>query len=200
MAKIVVMGCVLPVVGFIAFNQGTKTKVIEHMWRVWEGRASAAPALLVGVADIELLRRVSFNPKDAMEKRKVLRDGQASIFADSWSTWLGTKLTDHVMTTSQARCKGALTSTLAITDADNPGWRATGWAWDNERHVVPEKIVLVNQVSVVVGYGLGGFHTPAPMDAAGWLGEFVGIVPDDVSAFALLDNGSVACPLARSLP
>jgi hypothetical protein len=196
--KLAIMLCTLPFVIFIGLNQRSEIESIQNDWHVWERRSSAIPALLTGVADSELIGMVSRYPDEAMQSRKILMQGHASVFSDAWSSWLGTKLTDHTVMAPEKRCKGAVTSTFAISDKDYPGWRATGWAWDDDRKLAPQKIILIDQNGMVIGYGLGGFHNAAPMVGAAWLGEFIGTDPDSMRALALLDNDTVACTLEKS--
>jgi len=62
-----------------------------------------------------------------LDRAPLLRERHLSIFADQWSDWLGTLLTDHARLGDPERCRGAIDQVAAVGAADAKGWRASGW-------------------------------------------------------------------------
>ena len=191
------MVCALPVVVFIGFAQGDQVPV-RQPWQVWEVRTKVAPGLLADVRDVDIYKGMSNGVDITWQRRKILKAARASIFADGWSTWLGTPLTDHVGLTDPGRCRGAFASAIYIADAEKPGWRAIGWAADRRRKRGLDKIVFADAQGVVAGYGIGGFHLAAPVKRAGWVGAVRARDIGDVRALALVDDERAACPLGAA--
>jgi len=57
-------------------------------------------------------------------------------------------------------------------------------------------VVIADASGRIVGYGLSGFPKRA-VARGGWHGHFAAAQPGSIVAYALLDNGRMACPLGR---
>jgi hypothetical protein len=170
-------------------------------------RREATTALLADVLDAEMLAKVNPNVPKLVDIAAQLRAGNLSLFGDPWSGWINTPLIEHTRIGDQSRCRGAVTVATRITGSDRPGWRASGWAWGNDRDAAPDKIVMTDEAGRVIGYGLAGF-APEAADLphregwrrSGWHGHFTEIEAAPVIAYALIDKERTACRLRSSLP
>ena len=145
----------------------------------------------------EALVRVYPTPSVPWDRAPLLRERHLSIFADQWSDWLGTLLTDHARLGDAERCRGGIDQVAAVGVSDARGWRASGWTWDAERRTVPGRVVVADATGRVVGYGLSGFPRAVGGEGGDWHGHFAAAQPVSIVAYALLDDGRTACPLGR---
>src|SRR5258707_15127679 len=154
-------------------------------------------ALLAGVNDPVAFGQVYPHPMRVTEQAAKLKSQHLSIFADEWSAWLGTPVTDHLRLGEAARCRGGIDEVVGLANAGRPEWRISGWAWDNVGSSAAERIILVDAAGRVVGYGLSGF---APKEGglgrSGWRGHFSAERAVAITAYALVDQQREACPLA----
>ena len=183
-----------PLLILVAVNQYAMVHDIEDGWQPYDKAMSAAPALLAGVNDQELLSNVTFDSASAIEKSKALRDGHASIFSDAWTHWLGAPLRAHA-TLSDGGCVGAISSTKAIDDPKAAGWRVVGRAWDTQRNKATKKLLLTDEDGTIVGFAIGDLRVD-PASDANWIGEVAGRPARPVAIYALSKSGE-ACFLAR---
>jgi hypothetical protein len=166
--------------------------------RAWTlPRLEATTALLANVDDPEALVRVYPVPSVPWDRTPLLRERHLSIFADQWSDWLGTLLIDHARLDEPTRCRGGVDQVAAVGASDPRGWRVSGWGWDAERRSVPARIVIADASGHIIGYGLSGFPKAGGGEGGGWHGHFAAALPGSIVAYALLDNGRMACPLGR---
>ena len=126
-----------------------------------------------------------------------MRERHLSIFAEEWIDWLGTRLAEHAPLVDPARCQGGIDQVTPVGAPEPTGWSAAGWAWDTKRGAVPSRIVIADVNGRIVGYGLAGFAKAGPRNGGGWRGHFAAAQSAPVAAYALLDNGSIACRLGR---
>jgi hypothetical protein len=166
-------------------------------------RAEATTALLAGVVDQEALGLVYPNLPMLLVHSAYLRAKQRSVFSEPWSHWLDTPLTENVAIADQARCRGEINAISPVPTAQRPEWRASGWAWDNERRAAAQRIVITDGADRVIGYGVGGFE-PSPSEMShhgsnrsGWHGHFSQAAPASIIAYAVLDHYRTACRLTR---
>ena len=173
-------------------------RAFAKTWRDWSlQRQEATTALLAGVNDPVAFGQVYPHPMRVTEQAAKLKSQHLSIFADEWSAWLGTPVTDHLRLGEAARYRGGIDEVVRLANAGRPEWRISGRAWDNLRDSAAERIVLVDAAGRVVGYGLSGF---APKEGglgrSGWRGHFSAERAVAITAYALVDQQREACPLA----
>jgi hypothetical protein len=180
---------------------GAQTNFVAAAEQWATSHLEASTALLADVYDSNALQGV-YPPDGAIpfERARSLRAGHLSIFADAWSAWWGTPLAEHVRLTEAARCRGGLDKVSPVAATVHPGWRASGWAWDNDRGAPPSHIVLIDGMGRIVGYALGGFATPQAdrPEGSGWHGHFAAKQDSSTTAYALVDDDRTACPLGRA--
>ena len=174
-------------------------RAFAKTWWDWSvPRREAITALLAGVDDPLALGRVYPDPALVNEQAAKLRAQHLSIFADEWSAWLDTPVTDHLRLGEAARCRGGIDEVLPLAGSMRPQWRISGWAWDNLRDLAAERIILVDAAGQVVGYGLSGFAPKArALRRSGWHGHFSAEKSVVITAYALVDQQREACPLAH---
>jgi hypothetical protein len=163
-------------------------------------RREARTALLANVDDPASLRVIYPNPDRPKALAAELRAQHLSVFADEWSTWLGTPLVDHIQLGDPTQCRGGIDQITRLPVSGRAQWRASGWAWDNARREPPDRIVVVDDAGGVVGYALGGYPPKLGSDVpkhSGWRGYFTAENIASVRAYALVDSERTACPLAR---
>ena len=171
-------------------------------------RDAATPALLADVAD-PLLSRLFPDAATPLQLRPILQSAHTSVFSEDWANWIGTPLADHAPFADANSCQGSFDKAVAIIDEAHPGWRAVGWARSVPRGRALHRIVLVDAVGLVRGYGLGGLGPDAQVigmsaletaEDTGWIGAFTGSDPMSVTAYALLDGTPrrAACPLGMA--
>jgi hypothetical protein len=167
-------------------------------------RREATTALLTGVGDVEALGRVYPNGVGALERAVDLRARHLSIFSEPWSQWLDTPLGEHIRIADPSRCRGVIATAEPVLDSLRPGWRVSGWAWDNNAQTAPNRIVMTDDKGRVEGYGLNGFFPSTSPDMphrtgwkrSGWRGHFTLSKSPSVIAYALLDHDNTACRLS----
>jgi hypothetical protein len=83
-----------------------------------------------------------------------------------------------------------------------PGWRLTGWAWDNKARRSPRYIVLADDSGLVAGVALSGFPLPPGFAALSprltgstWKG-YVNGQPRPITAYMLEADERSLCPVA----
>lgn len=183
-----------PLLVLVAMNQQEMVSGIEDGWRPYVRSMSAAPALLAGVNDKELLSHITFDTAAAIRKSKALRDGHASIFSDPWSHWLGAPLRAHA-SPRDGGCAGSVSLTKAIDDSSAAGWRVVGRAWDTQRNEAPRRLLLTDEEGAIVGFAVGGLRVDPPSDD-NWIGEVAGRPARPVEVYAL-SKSDEACLVAR---
>jgi hypothetical protein len=74
-----------------------------------------------------------------------------------------------------------------------------GWSWDDAAGQAARRIVLADDGGRVVGYGLGGYPAgkPGRFRRSDWRGYYRAAADVPITAYALVDGGRAACPLAR---
>ncbi len=164
------------------------------------------PAVLANVADGQILAVTYPDPPTPLARRPLLVAARTSVFADAWSTWLGTPLRAHV-TVTPGGCVGEFGATRRVADTPTPGWRATGWVRLAKSRQAHPRILLASAAGEVIGYGLGGQdlrRLTGKIPAGGaldheWIGAFSGRDPTGVTAFALMDDGHTTCRIGEAL-
>jgi hypothetical protein len=204
-ASVLVMTLALPITMLAAMTEGFYDTVAS---RAVAGNRAAIPAALVGISDTELLTRSYPRPEVPLQRTPLLRAAGTSIFHDPWSAWLGTALSTHVRRIDSTVCEGSFNGARQVTFGTEPGWRAVGEAAYSGGGAAVRKVLLVDVLGLIVGYGIGGLdlqaiNIPSPTvrhHGMGWIGAFKADSPRTVAAYGLITPGPVACPLgvARS--
>ena len=196
-----VMAVSLPLALLMAASEG-KNVQIGTLWA--SQRAAATPALLADLPDNRLLTFLYPDPSKPLRKSIALREARSSVFVDAWAGWLGTPLSDHVTATDNTQCQGTFDRSMLLTDAPAlQSWRAVGQVWTRANAAPLERLVLVDSIGRVVGYGIGGLDlaalgiagSPAHATATGWVGAYKQDNPASVTAYALVSPGPAACRL-----
>jgi hypothetical protein len=162
-------------------------------------RHEAASALLAGVNDDDVMRAIHPTPSYIAEQATKLRAHHLALFAEPWSDWLGTPLSEHSTLSQAGQCRGAIDWVLLLPHLPGAQGRLTGWATGAAGQRV-DRIVITDSAGAVVGYALGGFaaSSEVPIESA-WHGHFSSRHGDVLTAYALLNQDRTACPLAHSL-
>jgi hypothetical protein len=184
------------VVGLVSVQHAAVKTGLE--WA--EPRRTATAALLAGVYDRDALFNVyPFDPARVARLADALRERRLSIFADDWGTWRGTPLFDHVAGADPARCRGGIDRVVSLPAAGSEGRQMIGWSWDDAAGQAARRIVLADDGGRVVGYGLGGYPAgkPGRFRRSDWRGYYRAAADVPITAYALVDGGRAACPLAR---
>lgn len=195
--RLLAMALSLPLLLGLALVQSSFVKV-GLAWVL--PRREAITALLSDVNDHDALVFVYPDAAGVREKAARLKASHLAIFADPWSTWLGTPLADHIRLGDPSQCQGGIDEVTRLSVPGHAEWRVSGWAWDNAEGSSPGRVVIADKVGRVVGYGLGGYPTElgsAGPKHSGWHGHFAAGDTGAVTAFALVDRERTACPLAR---
>jgi hypothetical protein len=186
--------CLVPIAAAQAyFIKGAVPQVLS--------RKEAEAALLAGVNNPDALAKVLQAERIVflLHQADRLRQQHLALFADPWSDWRGTPLGEHVhLLDGLGHCRGGFGNISRVPTRDGqPGWSASGWAWNEADRAPLEKIVLTDKRGLVIGYGLGGFPPPLAAEKAksGWRSYFVLSAPGSVTAYGLSDGGKTACPL-----
>lgn len=166
-------------------------------------RYPAETALIAGVEDEDGFRAVYPIPS-AMESRvQPLREARASIFASPYAGWMGRPLQSTLRVLPAERCLGSFDSARLLGRAPGQFAAATGWAWDRQERTRLNRVVLVNEAGVIVGFGRGplrrsdvpaGTGRAVPDTRVGWVGRAAAGPGTTLRAFALAAPDA-ACPL-----
>ena len=202
-----IMFAVLPLPLLMALTEADNVAVA----RDWVSlRRAATPALLAHVEDIDMLKLVyAIEPDGKLENSAAvrfvpaLRAARHSVFAADWASWLGTPITDHVTTKAGASCIGTVGTSLIFHPVNGFGWRVTGHAWRTPNGKSVDRLLIVNQVGTIVGYGLGGINlrtigleNDSEARAGGdWIGAFSNATPDGIRVYTLSGLQDI-CPMS----
>jgi hypothetical protein len=162
-------------------------------------RRQAMTALLANVEDADQLNPVYPHLQRLEELVAELRARHLAVFADAWSAWLGTPLSDHIGVGDPSQCRGDIDQVTRLPVPGQAQWRSSGWAWDKASGAPPDRVVLTDAAGRVVGYALGGYPPELGSGGpkhSGWRGHFAAENGASVTAYALVDRERAACPLA----
>lgn len=191
-----------PVLGFA----WTQTTFLNEAMARRLTTQSVETAMLAGAADLDVLSKVTPVASAILPRIETLKQLSLSVFAEPWSQWRGRPLNKVADITSTEACSGYLDEAIEvpISAGRRTSWRVRGWAWDRGAQRPARRIVLTDDRSIVVGYGLGGSPRPDVWAAVpevttattGWSGHAAAEPPALLRAYALLRGGTRACPLA----
>jgi hypothetical protein len=192
-----VMGLMVSVLAFVAITEGPFAKEATNWAAI---RKLAIPPVLANVPDNDLLKQVYPNPGIPLKFRSDIVAAKTMMFAEEWTRWLGTRLSDHVSIEDSPDCGASFTNAFPVPGINGDAWRATGRTWRNERGSAPTRIILTDDDGRIVGYGVGGFaassinEKPIP-DSLWWFGDFKAEDPEKAIAYVFEPIRSTACKI-----
>ena len=122
-------------------------------------------AVVDGVTDPHAWVVLYHTPAIVMDAIDYLKKNRLTIFTEEWTHWPGIPLhrrfsIDH----TPDACQGEFEQAIGIASPLHPGWRLTGWAWDNRAKKSPRYILFADDTGTVAGVGLAGFEPPASLE------------------------------------
>jgi hypothetical protein len=162
-------------------------------------------ALLSGVSDMELFRRVNPHPENMSRKITMLLQHRSSVFATRESKWVTAELRSLFPLSHPGDCIGGLDE---IAELSSSSARLRGWAWSHVDRSPPKWILAVDNVGVVRGVGVVGHfrpdvrralgNLPTSSENSGWvLYLTIPWEPGASALFALVGDPQRACPLTQ---
>jgi hypothetical protein len=147
----------------IAIHQGAVLTVIHDR----ENRERLGEiAVADNVVDPEAWLWLYHTPRIAMDAVDYLRDNRLTVFTEEWSHWPGIPLNRRFsIDRTPGACQGEFEEVMPVSSPLKPGWRATGWAWDNKAGQSPRYVVLADDAGLVAGVALTGFPPPPTLAA-----------------------------------
>jgi hypothetical protein len=170
-------------------------------------RYPAETALVAGVTDEDAFRSVYPIPEAVEPRMQGLRASRLSIFAAPHAGWMGRPLEGTLRLLPAERCMGAMDGARLVGSAPARVTAATGWAWDRQEKTRVNRVVLVNEAGVIVGFGRGPLRrgdVPAstgravPDTRVGWVGHAATGRGTTLRAYALAEPDA-ACPLPGAI-
>ncbi len=144
----------------------------------YDDRELASLALLVGVRDDDLLRRIYPEPARLPALAERWSTERQSIFGQPRAAYVGRDIRG-LFPVDDKPCLAAGESVEAVSrvaDAAAIAYRAHGWAWDNSRRKPAAAILLTDETATVIGLGRSGeprpdvrtSHPEVQADDTGW--------------------------------
>jgi hypothetical protein len=166
-------------------------------------RYPAETALIAGIRDEAAFRAVFPVPEVVEPRMARLREARLSIFAGPYLDWMGERMDARLRLLPAGRCVGSFDG--ATLQGTGPGRfaAATGWAWDRQQRTPLNRLVLVNEAGVIVGFARGPLRrhdVPAATRGdisnprVGWVGRAAAGPGTTLRAYALAEPDG-ACPL-----
>jgi hypothetical protein len=163
----------------------------------------AIAAVAANVQDDEVLGHIYYAPAAIWDPVRYFQRTRKSIYAEDWTQWYGTPITDHYRLVGRA-WRGQVEPLAAINAGPHAGWRASGWAWDGHRQSHVGQVVLVGDDRRIIGFGSYGIARPDVLavnrdlqdENLGWVGYFGSAVrPHILAAYLVDDDGETAMPI-----
>ncbi len=153
------------------------------------------------VIDPDPWRIIYHTPAVTLNVIDYLKRNNLSIYTEEWTHWPGIQLSSRFSIDGDSHaCQGEFAFAAAVQSI-KPGWRATGWAWDNKAERAPLYIVLADDKGNISGIGLSGFPpTPALSAIAAqhanstWNGYIDG-QERSISAYVIETDNHSLCPI-----
>ncbi len=177
-------------------------------------------AMSAPVYDQQLWGRIYYNPRALIPTVRYFQTHRLSMFATPRYRWVGDTISAHYRVLAGDRCTGFFDDATVINDAELPGIKLRGWAWDTKLHKIATGVVFADNQGRIAGFGYTGFDRGDVRAArpditsyvTGWTGYLAGgmsggtlkpgvAFSGDVNAYMLTDGGRSACPIgSRTLP
>ena len=197
------VACVAP--GYMVIGYARMQVTAATAWVDWMHSLDATgTSMLVGAPDWERQMLLWGDRAQLESWTDFARQHRLAHFSEDRLGWLNRDWQQQFQEADAARCEGRLESVepLPLSSA-----RVNGWAWDRQAGKPPLDIILVDGANRIRGLGrsglphhdTGGHSGGVVIYRAGWLGYVKGIDSAEmmnVAAYAVLDDGRSACPLA----
>ncbi len=133
-----------------------------------------------------------------------LRNNHQIIFTEEWTHWPGIPLNRRFsMDRTPGACEGEFEQAMQVISPLKPGWRVTGWAWDNKAGHSPHYVILADNDGLIAGVALTGFPPPSTFAAlpgkyvaSSWNG-YVNGQPRSITAYALEADDRSLCAIGK---
>ena len=148
----------------VAIHQRTVSNIV----RIWADAVRLGEVAIVdNVTDPQAWLGLGHNPHAAtMDTLNYLKINDLMIFTEEWTHWPGIPLNRRFsIDRTPGACQGEFEQAVQVTAPLRPGWRATGWAWDNKAGQSPRYVILADNDGVVAGVALTGFPPPSGLAA-----------------------------------
>jgi hypothetical protein len=131
-----------------------------------------------------------------------MRNHGLTVFSEEWTHWPGMRLSGRFSIEPViAACQGQFEMATPVISPLKPGWRMSGWAWDNRAGRAPRYILLVDGSGSVSGVALTGFSPPPGVGSlspryatAGWTG-YVKSSGGQITAYVLEADKRTLCAI-----
>lgn len=161
-------------------------------------------AVIDNVTDPDPWRTLFHTPRITMDAIDYLRNNNLAIFTEEWTHWPGMPLSRRFsIDPSPNACQGQFESPMGVPSSLRPGWRVTGWAWDNQGKRAPAYVVLADDSGLVAGVALTQFPLPPSLSAlppqytaSTWNG-YVNGLPRSITAYVLEADNRSLCSIGK---
>jgi hypothetical protein len=169
-----------------------------------DGIHAAMPALVAEVKDDSALTGLVSEPFLTFRDLDFMRAEGMSVYNTFEYRRMGSALKALYQIAGEDRCAGSFDRIEAINDPDWPGFRGSGWAWDNVLSHPIEKVILTDGHGRIIGLGLGGEPRPDVKQSVskvastftGWKGYVNGAYSwTSALAYGELPDGHSVCVL-----
>jgi len=141
-------------------------KVLDHVQEWVEVVRLGETAVIDNVTDPDPWRILFHTPRMTLDAIDYLKSNNLAIFTEEWTHWPGMPLSRRFSIDPSAdACQGHFEPATAIPSPLKPGWRVTGWAWDNKGKRAPDYVVLADDSGMVAGVALADFPLPTSLSA-----------------------------------
>jgi hypothetical protein len=183
----------------VAIHQSTVSTAIHYRANM---ERLAETAIVDDVTDPEAWLLVYEAPHLALGAIDYFRRDHVTIFTEEWTHWPGSPLNRRfTIDRTPDACQGQFEPVTAVSSPLRPGWRTTGWAWDNKGARSPRYIVLADNAGLVAGVALTGFPPPPALaalspryTAATWNG-YVNGRPRPITAYVVEADERSLCAI-----
>ena len=164
-------------------------------------------AVVDNVTDPDPWRILFYEPRITLDAIAYLKNNNLAIFTEEWTHWPGMPLSRRFsIDPTPNACQGQFEPPMAVTSPLKPGWRVTGWAWDNKGKRAPDYVVLTDDNGLVAGVALTGFPLPPALSAlppqytaSTWNGYISG-QPRSITAYVLEADHRSLCAIGNADP
>jgi hypothetical protein len=160
-------------------------------------------ALLSRVAHPALYKKVFPDPDFVTRQSALLERERLGPFSEPWAGWFGKQLSEAVTIINPDNCRGSFDRAAPVSGGAST-FSIAGWAWDRISKTPPDGIVAVGSDGKVIGYASVTDARPDVRRAVaevatrrvGWHGFLKSDPGNTITAYAVMNNMTVACPLS----